>query len=65
MRDFVELELRRGRGNPYWYEIEHCHNFTKTRLEALLQELGFENLHYDINQRYRTGMEVVARKRAG
>jgi SAM-dependent methyltransferase len=50
------------RGNPYWYEIEHCHNFTKTRLEALLQELGFENLHYDINQRYRTGMELVARK---
>lgn len=48
--------------NPYWYEIEHCHNFTRTRLFALLEETGFEPVSYDINQRYRTGMEVVARK---
>lgn len=49
--------------NPYWFEIEHCHNFTKNRLSRLLNELGFEVLDYNINQRYRTGMKVVARKR--
>lgn len=46
--------------NPYWREIEHCHNFTRERLLALL---GFVVLDYNINQRYRTGMEIVARKR--
>ena len=50
--------------NPYWYEIEHCHNFTRNRLHALLDELGFEFLDYNINIRYRTGMEIMARKRA-
>lgn len=50
--------------NPYWYEIEHCHNFTRGRLSALLDELGFEPLDYNINPRYRTGMEIVARKKA-
>lgn len=49
--------------NPYWFEIEHCHNFTKNRLSALLDDLGFEVLDYNINHRYRTGMEVIARKR--
>lgn len=50
---------------PYWIEIEHCHNFTKDRLFALLAETGFESLDYDINHRYRSGMEIVARKRVG
>jgi protein O-GlcNAc transferase len=30
--------------NPYWFEIEHYHNFTKDRLFALLAETGFEPL---------------------
>ena len=51
--------------NPYWHEIEHCHNFTRSRLAALLDELGFEVLDYNINVRYRTGMEIVARKKSG
>jgi SAM-dependent methyltransferase len=51
--------------SPYWVEIEHCHNFTKDRLFALLAETGFEPLDYDINHRYRSGMDIVARKRAG
>src|SRR5919109_928044 len=51
--------------SPYWIEIEHCHNFTKDRLFALLTETGFEPLDYDINHRYRSGMDIVARKRAG
>jgi hypothetical protein len=37
----------------------------RTRLFALLTEMGFEPVDYDINHRYRAGMEVVARKRAG
>jgi 2-polyprenyl-3-methyl-5-hydroxy-6-metoxy-1,4-benzoquinol methylase len=49
--------------NPYWFEIEHCHNFTKNRLSSLLDETGFEVLDYNINPRYRAGMEVIARKR--
>lgn len=47
--------------NGYWMEIEHYHNFTRERLFALLKETGFEPLSYGIGQRYRAGMEVVAR----
>lgn len=50
--------------NPYWGELEHYHNFGRTRLYALLREFGFEPLRYGISERYRACMEVVARKRA-
>lgn len=52
------------RMNPYWFEIEHCHNFNRTRLFALLDEMGFEPIDYNVNIRYRTGMEIVAHKKA-
>jgi SAM-dependent methyltransferase len=58
----VWLYMDTVRGNPYWQEIEHCHNFTRRRLFALLRELGFDPIDYRINERYRTGMEVVAAK---
>lgn len=48
--------------NPYWGEIEHYHNFSRTRLYALLRETGFEPVRYGISERYRACMEVVARK---
>lgn len=48
--------------NPYWGEMEHCHNFGRARLYALLIENGFEPLRYGISERYRACMEVVARK---
>jgi SAM-dependent methyltransferase len=48
--------------NPYWGEIEHYHNFGRTRLYALLKECGFEPLRYGISERYRVCMEVIARK---
>jgi len=48
----------------YWYEIEHCHNFGRPRLYALLAELGFAVIDYQINQRYRSGMDVIARKQS-
>lgn len=48
--------------NPYWGELEHYHNFSRTRLYELLAETGFEVLRYGISERYRSCMEVVARK---
>jgi SAM-dependent methyltransferase len=51
------------RQNPYWSEIEHYHNFGRKRLTSLLGEFGFEAVHYAISERYRIGMEVVAKRR--
>ncbi len=49
--------------NPYWGEIEHCHNFGRRRLYSLLDEVGFEPVRYGVSERYRAGMEVIARKK--
>jgi len=49
--------------NFYWGEIEHYHNFSRSRLYALLRETGFEPVRYGISERYRACMEVVARRR--
>lgn len=49
--------------NPYWGELEHYHNFSRQRLYALLEEAGFEPLHYSVSERYRVCMEVIARRR--
>jgi len=49
--------------NPYWGELEHYHCFSRARTYALLQECGFEPLHYAVSPRYRSGMDVIARKR--
>jgi hypothetical protein len=40
-----------GDTNPYWWEIEHYHNFSRARLAALLMECGFSILQYDVQQR--------------
>ena len=48
--------------NPYWGELEHYHNFGRARLYSLLREMGFEPLRYGVSDRYRIGMQVVARK---
>ncbi len=48
--------------NPYWGELEHYHNFGRSRLYSLLGEMGFEPLKYGVSQRYRACMEVIARK---
>ena len=48
--------------NPYFNSIEHCHNFTKSRLESLLNECGFSVKRYGISKRYRFCMEIVAQK---
>ena len=46
--------------NPYWYEIEHYHNFTREKLYTALQQTGFKPFHYAISERYRCSMEVLA-----
>ena len=48
--------------NPYWGELEHYHNFSRTRLYALLEEHGFMPARYGISERYRASMEIVAVK---
>jgi SAM-dependent methyltransferase len=50
--------------NPYWGEIEHYHNFSRARLYALLDEMGFDPIRYGVSERYRICMEVLARKRS-
>jgi 2-polyprenyl-3-methyl-5-hydroxy-6-metoxy-1,4-benzoquinol methylase len=49
--------------NPYWGELEHYHNFSKTRLYSLLMEEGFTPVKYRISERYRACMEIVAQKK--
>jgi hypothetical protein len=44
--------------NPYWSEIEHCHNFTYARLRELLRDHGFEPLSCSISNHYRVCMDV-------
>lgn len=62
MDSAVWKSLHNSRTNPYWGELEHYHNFGRSRLYALLREHGFEPLRYGISERYRVCMEVVARK---
>ena len=49
--------------NPYLGEIEHYHNFSRTRLVSLLDVYGFDVVRYGISERYRVCMEIVAIKR--
>jgi 2-polyprenyl-3-methyl-5-hydroxy-6-metoxy-1,4-benzoquinol methylase len=59
---FVWQDLTRRGVNPYWAEIEHQHNFGRRRLYRLLHACGFAPLRYDVGQRYRAQMEVIAEK---
>ena len=62
MDNVVWLALDQANSNPYWGEIEHYHNFSRSRLYALLRETGFEPVRYGISERYRLCMEVIARR---
>jgi hypothetical protein len=54
--------LHQQNANPYWGEIEHYHNFGRSRLFGLLRETGFEPVRYGISERYRVCMEVIAKR---
>jgi SAM-dependent methyltransferase len=56
--------LDKNSSNPYWAELEHYHNFGRMRLYRLLRDTGFEPLRYGVSERYRVGMEIIARKRS-
>lgn len=62
MESMAWKAMDRQRANPYWAEIEHYHNFGRSRLYALLAEMGFAPVRYGISERYRAGMEVIACK---
>jgi SAM-dependent methyltransferase len=62
MESIVWAVLDQQNANPYWGEMEHYHNFGRTRLYALLFECGFEPVRYGISERYRVCMEVIAKK---
>lgn len=55
--------LDRARQNPYWGEIEHFHNFSRSRLYALLDEFDFAPREYHVSRRYRACMEVIATRK--
>ncbi len=65
MDNMVWKLLHANKVNPYWGEIEHYHNFSRKRLYALLAEHGFRAVEYQISERYRVGMEVIAVREAG
>jgi FkbM family methyltransferase len=48
--------------NPYWAELEHHHNFSRASLMRLLAEEGFIPLDYSISTRYKSCMELLARR---
>ncbi len=53
--------LDRANANPYWAEIEHYHCFSREGLYSLLRSCGFEPIRFGVSERYRCGMEVIAR----
>lgn len=48
--------------NPYWAELEHFHNFSRATLMRLLVEEGFMPVDYTVSPRYKSCMEVLARR---
>jgi protein O-GlcNAc transferase len=48
--------------NPYWYEPNHYHNFSRKNLYSLLKKIGFEPKKYAVGDRYKLSMEVMAVK---
>jgi SAM-dependent methyltransferase len=55
-------QWERDGSNPYWGEIEHYHNFSRSKLFELLERHGFSTIDYFVSSRYYSCMEVVARK---
>jgi SAM-dependent methyltransferase len=54
--------LDQSHANPYWSELEHCHNFSRESLYRLLLANGFAPAAYNVSHRYASGMDVMARK---
>jgi SAM-dependent methyltransferase len=52
--------MDRTRSNPYWLEMEHCHNFSRRLLTSVIRQCGFRPMRYSVSQRYKAGMEILA-----
>jgi SAM-dependent methyltransferase len=52
-------------GNPYWMEIEHHHNFSRTRLAHRVAEHGLWVVDFAIAYRYKALLDVYAPLSAG
>jgi SAM-dependent methyltransferase len=60
--NIIWREMIKQKTNPYLGEIEHYHNFSRTRLFDLLEEFSIKPLYYSISERYRVCMEIIAQK---
>ena len=63
IESIVWMALNQSGTNPYWKEIEHFHCFGRRALMRLLEQTGYEFMHYSIGKRFRAGMEIIARKK--
>ena len=61
--NIVWKTLEQSNANPYWSKIENYHNFSRTRLYQLLEEVGFEPVRYGISECYPVCMDVIAKKK--
>jgi SAM-dependent methyltransferase len=59
---FTWRRWERGGKNPYWGELEHYHNFSRSKLFELLAQQGFAVVDYFVSCRYFSCLEIVARK---
>lgn len=48
--------------NPYWGELEHYHNFSRTKLVEILEQHGLVVVDYYVSARYFSCMEIIARR---
>lgn len=48
--------------NPYWGDLEICHQFTRARLARLLETEGFRLAEYAVSERGPSCMDVIAIK---
>jgi predicted O-linked N-acetylglucosamine transferase (SPINDLY family)/2-polyprenyl-3-methyl-5-hydroxy-6-metoxy-1,4-benzoquinol methylase len=54
--------LDAAQANPFWSELTHLHNFTRTRLIALLTQNGFEICDIAVSIRYKAQIEIIAKR---
>jgi len=63
-REALPWKLPRPNGeNPYWVELEHCHQFSADGLRQLLENAGFDQVHARPGMHYRVTIEIIARRR--
>lgn len=54
--------MDKQRVNAFWTDIETYHHFTRKRLYELLVQHGLAPIEYNVSERFRSSMEVLAMK---